>query len=282
MSRFVYPLIVFLACLSVVFLGIGKQGVQRQEQLKAGLDGQMTIALHLKALREAAQVDNKDALVTVLNDSLAQLAPAANDFSVAPPAEPLPQQLDISTNALINFGVETDSAEDRAKALTAVTRIWGVARNEGITDSEYPAALIKKMGEVENYICSASEGKTPESSPAVAQMQATLYQLNYVSELYTSRAGNGYAPVENRARKIALDTAALRDTVTPLLACEQRLEPIQPTYPAVAPDQAENQLNDLTAALANSSLAVLADPAVGTDENRVEVTALTLALHPLA
>lgn len=280
MSRFVYPLTAFLVCLLIVLLGVGKEGVQRQEQLKAGMEGQVTIARHLKTLREAAQSDNKETLVSVLNDSLAQLAPAADEFALASSVDPLPQQLKISTDALVKFGLETDSIEDRAKALSAVTSIWGTARKEGITDTEYPTALTQKMGEVENRLCNASGGKKPKPSPAVAQLQATLHQLNYVSELYVSRSENGYAPVESKARVLATHSTALRDTLTPFLACEQRLEPIQPAYLTVTPDQAENQLNELVVALASSSLAVLADPAVGTDEDRVEVTALTLALHP--
>lgn len=280
MSRFVRPFLVLLIFLMIVFLILGAQGTLRQKQLKADLAGQTTIALHLKTLREAAEAEGKDTLVVALNESLAQLAPAASDLAEPTVAGPLTQQLDISIDALVKFGLETKSIAERAKALTAVTRIWTVARNEEITDNEYPAALAQQMSTMEDYTCAEPQEEAPKPSSAVAHMQSTLYQLNYVSELYTARSESGYEPVRERARTLAQNSAALRDTVTPLLMCEQRFEAIQPVYPTVVPEQAEKQLDDLVTALADSSVAVLSDPAVGTDEDMLEVIALALALRP--
>lgn len=281
MSRFLRPLIILLACLLAVFLVLGWQGTQRQERIKADLAGQMTIALELKTLREAAEAEGEDTLVTALDDSLAQLAPAARDLAESSQAEPLPQQLAASADALVQFGLETDSVEDRARALTAVTRLWSAARSEGITDDEYPAALAQKVNELGNATCTSPQGQAPEPSSSLAQMQGVLYQINYVSEVYVARADNGYAKVAAKARTLAQQSATLRDTVAPALICGQRLEAIQPSYPTVAPEQAEGQLSDLTATLPAHSMAVFSDSAVSTAEDSIEVIALALALHTL-
>lgn len=279
MSRFYRPLLVLLACLLVVFLVLGWQGTQRQERIKADLAGQTAIALHLKTVREAAETEGKDALVIALDDSLAQLAPAARDLAGTQKAEPLPQQLKTSADALVQFGLETDSVEDRARALTAVTRMWNTARSEGIVDGEYPQALAQKVKELESSTCATPQGQTPEPSSALAQMQGALYEMNYVSEVYAARSNNGYSAVATRALTLAEQSATLRDTVTPVLLCSQRLEAIQPSYPTVAPEQAESQLSDLTDALTDSSLATLSDPSIRTEENGLEIIALALALH---
>ncbi|MFW0170551.1 hypothetical protein [Rothia sp. P4278] len=281
MSRFLRPLITLLACLLAVFLVMGWQGIQRQEGIKADLAGQITIALELKTLREAAEAEGQDILVTALDDSLAQLAPAARDFAESSQAEPLPQQLTASADALVQFGLKTDSLEDRARALTAVTRLWSAALSEGITDNKYPAALAQKIKELENFTCTNPQGEAPEPSSSLEQMQEVLYRINYASEVYAARADKGYTGLAAKARTLAQQSAALRDTVTPALICSQRLETIQPSYPTVAPEQAESQLRDLTATLPALSMEVFSDPAVSTTEDSIEVIALALALHTL-
>lgn len=282
MSRLARPLVLLLACLLLVFLALGWRGLQRQEDLRAHLAGQATIALQLKTLHEAAQSLSGGALLSALDQSLEQLAPAARDTTEIPSAAPLPQQLEISTDALIEFGLTTDSIDDRARALTAATRIWSAARAEGITDQKYPAALTQKLTELASFSCPQSQAESPAPSHPLSQMQAALYQLNYVSEVYSARAGNGYAAIKDRAQNLAQQTAILRDTALPVLICAQRLETAQPSYPTVGPEQASSQLTDLSSALVDYSFTVFADPALAPAEDHLEVITLAVALHPVS
>lgn len=278
MSSCIRPACIFLASLMIALLILGWQGTERQKQLRKEVEGQATIAFQLESLREAAQAEGQNSLLLALDDSLNQLAPAARGQIKAPSPEPLPQQLHTSVNALVKFGVETASSADRARALTAVTRIWAVARTQGITQEKYPTALADKLAELESYSCTEPVGETPQPSSAVKRLQDTLYQLKYVSEFYAARAGNGYSAVAPRAQELARQSTVLVNTLTPLLICQHRLEAVEPSYPTATPEQAQGQLNDLSTALRDNSLAVICDPAVSSKEDSLEIMALVLAL----
>ncbi|WP_237198486.1 hypothetical protein [Rothia nasimurium] len=276
-----------LAGLLVVLLAVGWFSQRQAEQVRADLSDQSTMAAQLTALQQAADESGQDALGQAAQAALESLAPAAQDVMVTD-YEPVEQQLQSTVSALLEVGFSTQDAGDRARALTAVADVWQAARQDGLTTAAYPEALADEVAHISSYTC-GDEGLVagaPDSSgseqavqPAsLLPLQQSIYQLNYVSEVYAARAEQGYANVATQAAQLATATDRMGQLATPVLTCYGAFEAPAASYPLVEAADAPQQLTDFTAAIESNARAALADQTLATSADDIEALALILAL----
>lgn len=276
-----------LAGLLVVLLAVGWFSQRQAEQVRADLSDQSTMAAQLTALQQAADESGQDALGQAAQAALESLAPAAQDVMVTD-YEPVEQQLQSTVSALLEIGFTTQDAGDRARALTAVVDVWGAAQQDELTEQAYPDALSDELDQVTSYSCGDEQltaGVTDSSTAGqVAQpasllpLQESIYQLNYVSEVYLARAEQGYAPVAEQADQLATATDRMGQLAAPVLTCYGAFEAPAASYPLAEAADAPQQLADFTAALEKNARATLADQTLATSADDIEALALILAL----
>lgn len=276
-----------LAGLLVVLLAVGWFSQRQAEQIRADLSDQSTMAAQLTALQQAADESGQDALGQAAQAALESLAPAAQDVMVTD-YEPVEQQLQSTVSALLEVGFSTQDAGDRARALTAVVDVWGAAQQDELTEQAYPDALSDELEQVTSYSCGDEQltaGVTDSSTGGqVAQpdsllpLQESVYQLNYVSEVYLARAEQGYAPVAEQADQLAVATDRMGQLAAPVLSCYGAFETPAASYPLTEAADAPQQLTDFTAALEKNARATLADQTLATSADDIEALALILAL----
>lgn len=276
-----------LAVLLVVILAVGWFSQRQVEQVRADLSDQSTMAAQLTALQQAASESGQDALGQAAQAALESLAPAAQDVTVTE-YEPVEQQLQSTVSTLLNLGFTTQDAGDRARALTAVVDVWGAAQQDGLTEQAYPDALTDEVEKVTSYSCgheqlvagvtdSSNSGQAPQ--PASLQpLQESIYQLNYVSEVYAARAEQGYAEVAAQAGQLATATTDMGQLAAPVLTCYGVFEAPAASYPLAEAAEAPQQLTDFTAAIESNARAALADQTIATSADDIEALALILAL----
>lgn len=278
---------IFLAGLLVVLLALGWFSQRQAEQVRAELLDQSTMAAQLTALQQAADDSGKTELSQASQSALESLAPAVQDVTVTD-YEPVEQQLQSTVSALLEVGFTTQDAGDRARALTAVVDVWGAAQQDELTEQAYPDALSDELEQVTSYSCGDEQltaGVTDSSTAGqVAQpasllpLQESIYQLNYVSEVYLARAEQGYAPVAEQAAQLALATDRIGQLAAPVLTCYGAFEAPAASYPLAEAADAPQQLTDFTAALEQNARATLADQTLATSADDIEALALILAL----
>lgn len=276
-----------LAGLLVALLAVGWFSQRQAEQIRADLSDQSTMAAQLTALQQAADESGQDALGQAAQAALESLAPAAQDITVTE-YEPVEQQLQSTVSALLEVGFSTQDASDRARALTAVVDVWGAAQQDELTEQAYPDALSDELDQVTSYSCGDEQltaGVTDSSTGGqVAQpdsllpLQESIYQLNYVSEVYLARAEQGYAPVAEQAAQLATATTDMGHLAAPVLTCYGAFEAPAASYPLAKAADAPQQLTDFTAALEKNARATLADQTLATSADDIEALALILAL----
>lgn len=276
-----------LAGLLAVLLAVGWFSQRQAEQVRADLSDQSTMAAQLTALQQAADESGQDALGQAAQAALESLAPAAQDVTVTE-YEPVEQQLQSTVSALLELGFTTQDAGDRARALTAIVDVWQAARQDGLTTAVYPEALADEVVHISSYTC-GDEGLAagaPDSSgseqavqPAsLLPLQQSIYQLNYVSEVYAARAEQGYADVAAQAAQLATATADMGHLAAPMLTCYGAFEAPAASYPIADAADAPQQLTDFTAAIESNARAALADQTLATSADDIEALALILAL----
>lgn len=278
---------IFLAGLLVVLLALGWFSQRQAEQVRADLLDQSTMAAQLTALKEAADDSGKTELSQASKSALESLAPAAQDITVTD-YEPVEQQLQSTVSALLEVGFTTQDAGDRARALTAVVDVWGAAQQDKLTEQTYPEALSDELDQVTSYSCGderLTAGVTDSSTAGqVAQpasllpLQESIYQLNYVSEVYLARVEQGYAPVAEQADQLATATDRMGQLAAPVLTCYGAFEAPAASYPLAEAADAPQQLTDFTAALEQNARATLADQTLATSADDIKALALILAL----
>ncbi|WP_326504262.1 hypothetical protein [Rothia nasimurium] len=276
-----------LAGLLVVLLAVGWFSQRQVEQVHADLSDQNTMAAQLTALQQAASESGQDALGQAAQAALESLAPATQDVTVTE-YEPVEQQLHSTVSTLLELGFATQDASDRARALTAVVDVWGAAQLDGLTEQTYPEGLTDEIEKVTSYSCgdeqlvagvadSSHSGQAPQ--PASLQpLQESIYQLNYVSEVYAARAEQGYADVAAQAGKLATATTDMGHLAAPVLTCYGVFEAPAASYPLAEAADAPQQLTDFTVAIETNARAALADQALTTSADDLEALALILAL----
>lgn len=276
-----------LAGLLVALLAVGWFSQRQAEQVRANLSDQSTMAAQLTALQQAARESGQDALGQAAQAALESLAPAAQDVTVTE-YEPVEQQLQSTVSALLDLGFATQDAGDRVRALTAVIDVWQAARQDGLTTAAYPEALTDEVAHISSYIC-GDEGLTASAADSLGSEQAvqptsllplqqSIYQLNYVSEVYAARAEQGYADVAAQATQLATATTGMGRLAAPVLTCYGAFEAPAASYPIAEAANAPQQLTDFTAAIETNARAALADQTLATSADDIEALALILAL----
>lgn len=276
-----------LAGLLVVLLAVGWFSQRQAEQIRADLSDQSTMAAQLTALQQAANESGQDVLGQAAQAALESLAPAVQDVTVTE-YEPVEQQLQSTVSALLEVGFSTQDAGDRARALTAVVDVWVAAQQDGLTEQAYPDALTDEVEKVTSYSCgdeqlvagvtdSSHSGQAPQ--PASLQpLQESIYQLNYVSEVYAARAEQGYADVAAQAGQLATATTDMGQLAASALTCYGVFEAPAASYPLAEAAEAPQQLTDFTAAIESNARAALADQTIATSADDIEALALILAI----
>lgn len=276
-----------LAGLLVVLLAVGWFSQRQAEQIRADLSDQSTMATQLTALQQAADESGQDALGQAAQAALESLAPAAQDVMLTD-YEPVEQQLQSTVSALLEVGFSTQDAGDRARALTAVIDLWQAAQQDELTEHAYPEALSDELEQVTSYSCGdeqltvdvtdSSTGGQVAQPASLLPLQESIYQLNYVSEVYLARAEQGYAPVAEQAGQLAVATDRMGQLAAPVLTCYGVFEAPVASYPLAEAADAPQQLTDFTAALEKNARATLADQTLATSADDIEALALILAL----
>lgn len=276
-----------LAGLLVVLLAVGWFSQRQAEQIRADLSDQSTMAAQLTALQQAADESGQDALGQAAQAALESLAPAAQDVTVTD-YEPVEQQLQSTVSALLEIGFTAQDAGDRARALTAVVDVWGAAQQDELTEQAYPDALSDELEQVTSYSCGDEQltagvtdsptGGQVAQPDSLLPLQESIYQLNYVSEVYLARAEQGYAPVAEQAGQLAVATDRMGQLAAPVLSCYGAFESPAASYPLAEAGDAPQQLTDFTAAIESNARAALADQTLATSADDIEALALILAL----
>ncbi|WP_421083462.1 hypothetical protein [Rothia nasimurium] len=291
MNRSVRLAPVFLALLFagllVALLAVGFLSQRKTEQVRADLLDQSTMAAQLTALHLAADEAGQAELSQAAQGALESLATAAQEVTVTE-FEPVEQQLQSTASALLEVGFSTQDAGDRARALTAVIDLWQAAHQGGLTEQAYPDALSDEVERIRNFSCSSEKLPLEETTSAAGEQvaqpasllpfQQSIYQLNYVSEVYAARADQGYADVAAQAGQLAEATTAMEHLATPLFTCYGVLEAPAASYPVEDAASASQQISEFTAALEANARAVLADQALAPAADDLEALALILAL----
>lgn len=276
-----------LAGLLVVLLAVGWFSQRQAEQVRVDLSDQSTMAAQLTALQQAASESGQDTLRQAAQAALESLAPAAQDATVTE-YEPVEQQLQSTVSALLDLGFATQDAGDRARALTIVVDVWQAARQDGLITAVYPEALTDEVAHISSYTCgdeglaavaADSSGSEQAVQPAsLLPLQQSIYQLNYVSEVYAARAEQGYADVAAQAAHLATATTDMGHLAAPVLTCYGVFEAPAASYPIADAADAPQQLTDFTAAIESNARAALSDQTLATSADDIEALALILAL----
>ncbi|MDY6051319.1 MAG: hypothetical protein SPI83_02770 [Rothia sp. (in: high G+C Gram-positive bacteria)] len=276
-----------LAGLLVVLLAMGWFSQRQTEQIRANLQDQSTMATQLTALQQSAKDAGKDDLAQATQGALESLAPAAQEVTVGD-YEPVDQQLQSTISVLLELGFTTEDAGDRARALTALADLWQAARQDGLVSAAYPDALADDVEKISNYTCSDeglaagapdNSGSEEAAQPvSLALLQQSIYQLNYVSEVYAARAQQGYGAVASQAGQLAQASTGMSRLAAPVLTCYGVFEAPAASYPLVGAADAPQHLTDVTTAIESNARAALADQNLARSADDLEALALMLTL----
>lgn len=265
-----------LALVLMVLLTLGLRGTRQAEQTRAKLTGQTAIATQVLSVQQAAEAEGDTELAQAAEQALENLAPAARTPDLDS-VRPLPQQLNLSADALVQLGLDAQNPGDRARAFTALSNIWSAAQKSGITEGAYPAALTEELDRLAGTSCTA---QTPATQPveALTALQENIHAMHYASTVYLARAQQGYEAVTEQAQQVAQKARELQTLTTPTLACAGQLQAASASYELVEPAEANAQLTQLSQGVRTNALAALSEDGVSTDATDLEVAALALAL----
>ncbi|WP_237224553.1 hypothetical protein [Rothia nasisuis] len=265
-----------LTLVLVILLMLGSRGARQAEQTRAKLTDQTAIATQLLSVQQAAEAEGETELAQAAEQALENLAPAARTPALDS-VHPLPQQLNLSADALVQLGLDTQNPGDRARAFTALSDIWSTAQKSGITEDAYPATLIEELDRLAGTSCTA---QTPTTQPveALTALQENIHAMHYASTVYLARAQQGYEAVTEQAQQVAQEARELQTLTTPTLACAGQLQAASASYELVEPAEASEQLTQLSQGVRANALAALSEDGVSADATDLEVAALALAL----
>lgn len=268
-----------LAGFSLFFLAGGWFALNQTQQIRDELIEQTTISGQLAAL--AAREDLGAALATAVTDSQGRLAPAARAAEAEAGAEGLAQQLETTISALLDLGLRADEVEDRTLAWLTAQDLWWAAQADGL-ELARPQLLTEAQAALTASSCVSAIQASPLES--LAQLQASLDQLIYLSQVYSARAQQDYGQVAEEARAALAQASKLRELTSPLLACQGQQVANQPAYQLAEAEQAAAQLEELQLGLSQQVQGLLRDPNLPLENHELENLALVLlfALPPVA
>lgn len=268
-----------LAGFSLFFLAGGWFALNQTQQIRDELIEQTTISGQLAAL--AAREDLGAALATAVTDSQGRLAPAARATEAEAGTESLPQQLETTISALLDLGLRADEVEDRTLAWLTAQDLWWAAQADGL-ELARPQLLTEAQAALAASSCAATTQASPLDS--LTQLQASLDQLIYLSQVYAARAQQDYGQVAEEARAVLAQASELRELTSPLLACQGQQVADQPAYQLAEAEQAAAQLEELQLGLSQQIQGLLRDPNLPLENHELENLTLVLlfALPPAA
>lgn len=268
-----------LAGFSLFFLAGGWFALNQTQQIRDELIEQTTISGQLAAL--AAREDLGAALATAVTDSQGRLAPAARATGAEAASESLPQQLEVAISSLLDLGLRADEVEDRTLAWLTAQDLWWAAQADGLE-----LARPQLLTEAQAALAASSCVSVTQASPleSLAQLQASLDQLIYLSQVYTARAQQDYGQVAEQAQAALSQASDLRELISPLLACQGQQLADQPAYQLAEPEQAAAQLEELQLGLSQQVQGLLRDPNLPLENHELENLTLVLlfAFPPVA
>ncbi len=268
-----------LAGFSLFFLAGGWFALNQTQQIRDELVEQSTISGQLSSL--AARQDLGETLTATVAKAQERLAPAARATGAEAASESLPQQLETTLSALLDLGLRADEAEDRTLAWLTAQDLWWAAQTDGVE-----LARPQLLSQAEAALASTSCASPAQASPLepLAQLQASLDQLIYLSQVYTARAQQDYGQVAEQAQVSLSQAGELRELISPLLACQGQQLADQPAYQLAEPEQAAAQLEELQLGLSQQVQGLLRDPNLPLENHELENLALVLlfALPPVA